>query len=629
MAEDKKERDKEGLIKDVTGDKNSDLNVIELLDPEMIGRKGLPIPLTGKKIDIGPDVEELQKSKIKEMADHENYNRPASHVIKDTTATIAPYLVDGITYGLVKAGTKSAAKKSGTRTLNRILDKVSAGFGKIKSYDRAQKLGDPEIVKKAKQVERLNNEIVTADRQVNNAVYGVYDDVISKITNGKKLTKKQAYKLYDAIDVLRHNRDDVREDLTERVANALKDVMEKDGLDIYGFSDPYELIEFMSSNPTEAERMLNDLRSIRELEGGYNYISPAQADKYAKKANKKVNKSASKAVKELKNNETSNAVNKIKEAVYNGSGSPYSVGRLPSDAEKAHARAAILKSMKKNNKDYSLFQRLMDPKDPIYKTLTANSKDIINSDSAIRGYIDRGMSYQEAVQSKLLDMAFEHADKDYWEQLAKLSVRDDVTGDFQKIINKHPFRNADGTLKPEDEIIKAISKDPSYEEMAKIFIEKELKLADRANLYSTVKAAEKTSIPLLGSFVERTIKNNKENAKAYDPFTKKAIDFLPTELQPFNPKLVSDPIDKVFHNIGDIFSLTHDTDPSRFSEQQLKDIRTSLMEVAHDIGYENPNQIKVLSDVDMLKLLNSIGANKYGYDVRKRVSGRINELLGD
>lgn len=616
-----KKKEKEAKMRAEGKDPENKFGVLDVLDPE----SGI------RKAPVGPSIEELQESKLASMLDH-NDERPASHKVKDAVAFTGPYVASGITKDATKAITKAASKVANSRVVNSMLDNALKGIGKISDLDRAAKLGDPNIVSSAKNAEKLRDEVSTARNLYYNALYGHYPDEIKNSLKGKKLSKKALESMKKAANMAELDADAAAETLRKKlvsthaesiaapknapiVANAQGkfDLNNADDLFEYSFTNPDKVRKNLAENKKTKQVIDSTAKKAGNLTEEYNELT------------KKTNSDAYKnLIKELKKGNVDALKAALKEA--NDIGDVEKLianGRDISTAEKTKLRQSLIKDSHKNYKANNLFSHIMDPNDPLYKHIEKNADEIHKSDSLIQHYLDEGMSVQEAIQTKALDFIFNNADQNYIQEL--YTIAKGGQGDLNRVLRSHPFRNLDGSLKSSEEILKAIYKDPFYEELLKGLIKTELQFPEKAANYALAKSIEAGTVPLLSSYITRRAESNKNNLT--DPFNKKSIDFLPHDMQPWNPKLEMNYADRFIGNAADMLLSPHSANPNRYTTAQKDLYRKAMVLAAEDLGFENPSQIEGLSDREMLALINKIGDGKYGYKVQDAVKQYRDKLI--
>lgn len=591
-------------------------------------------PQTGlRKVPIGPSMEELQESQLAADLDPD-YKRPVSHIAKDTIATTGPALASLASKVAIKPIVKAVGNKAVSNTVKRILKNAEEGVGKIRNYNKASKEGSKEIYGAAKSLDRLNREIDDATRQIGNMKYGLYDNTIknlTEVTKGKRLTDKELDKLYKMVDLLYYQKDISRNDFFNDLYKILEEELGpiKDGKfasgsgRLYDFTSEKDLFDLAYKDPDVARKILRTWDETEELAKKSNKSDLTKMYNKAEDALwKKTHKNLAKDLDRI-NLETT--VSKLKDAdIYGDIEKTIKKGSLPSEKEKIRIKNAILKSAKKTGKENTIFERLMNPRDPIYKLLLENSDDLVRSDDTILKYIKEGMSFQEAVQNSALDVIFNSADREYVKALVDLANGKSAM-DIDSILSKHPFRNLDGSIKSEEEIIKAIRKDPFYEELVKGYIDKALMLPKRVEKFANVKASEGAAGLLLANYTNKMLKDSVQNAKMTDPFSKNSV--LPPEMQPWNPDLEMDYTDRFWGNVGDILDINWSGSPHRFTTRQKELYRKAIIPVAEELGFENPEQIKALDDREFKELINKIGDLKYGREVIKKVKANLDDLL--
>jgi len=591
-------------------------------------------PQTGlRKVPIGPSMEELQESQLAADLDPD-YKRPISHIIKDTIATTGPALASLASKVAIKPIVKAVGNKAVSNTVKRILKNAEEGVGKIRNYSKASKEGSKEIVGAAKSVERLNHEIADASRQIGNMKYGFYDDTIknlTEVTKGKRLTDKELDKLYKMADLLHYQKDVSKDGLFSDLYKILEEELGpiKGGKfasgsgRLYDFTNEKDLFDLAYKDPDVARKILRTWDEAEELAKKSNKSNLTKMYNKAEDALwKKTHKNLAKDLDRI-NLETT--VSKLKDAdIYGDIERTIKKGSLPSEKEKIRVKNAILKNAKKVGKENTIFEKLMNPNDPIYKLLLENSEDLVRSDDNILKYIKEGMSFQEAVQNSALDFIFNSADREYVNALVDLANGKNAM-DIDSILRKHPFRNLDGSIKSEEEIIKSIRKNPFYEELIKGYIDKTLMLPKRVEKFASAKASEGAAGLLLANYTNKMLKDAAQNAKMSDPFSKKSV--LPPEMQPWNPDLEMNYADRFWGNVGDILDVNWSGSPHRFTTRQKELYRKAIIPVAEELGFENPEQIKALDDREFKELINKIGDLKYGREVIKKIRANLDDLL--
>ena len=273
------------------------------------------------------------------------------------------------------------------------------------------------------------------------------------------------------------------------------------------------------------------------------------------------------------------------------------------------ARSEILSKLKKNKDYIKTFDKMLNPKDPLYKAL-AESDGSIAYKSVLADDIKKGMSVTEAIQDKALQRVIDNYDSEYIEYLNLILDYDVAPSDLKGIgkipdPTKSPLRNADGTLKNIDELAEFLTKDPLYKATIDEYIRG---LTGNANTFMKTGAIKGAALPLLARYAEREIKSNIANG--YDPFDKK-LDFeLPANMKPWDSSTEFSVSDKLKDNASTFFGINFDQDPNRFSTKQLNDLRQALLNANEKVGKWNPTQIEGWSDREILRLIKEIGNGK-------------------
>ena len=600
MAEDKKEKDPENKY-----------NITDVLDWESAVRK----------LPVGPSIDELQESKIKSMMGGES--RPASHVVKDTVATVAPVLPEILAPVLAKPLAKFKESKAVSRTLDRILD-LARQKAHIPSYKEASKIGE-EAFEAAKKVGTVNDELTSARRLVNNANIGVYDNEAQAILGNAKLSAKEKKALDKGIKSL--------EKESEQSKKVLKDALYGDHPQTEGgFNiDLRDLLTF-ARDETAMDRQVFEELNEKILNGTITTNDEffKELKKYEKIENKNAKLAKKSLIKDLNEDVENEAAEKLAKTGPTGPTVKKKNVNVHYKSIGDKERSNIMRAMKKSKNYNKTFEKLINPNDVIYKQLAKKDPKIVASDRAIADYVGKGLSVPDAIQAKALDLLFERADSPYKDALVALTRADDSTYSRRAIeaqLKKHPFRNIDGTLKAEDEIVDMISKDPFYKEIIDGLVNQELQMANRIEARSTAKAIESAGLPLLGVFTKRAI--DKGTHKLPDTFNKNSEDILSDDYKPYDPKLEREKGEQVFQNLLSMFSLNHSKDPSRFTTKQLSNMKDALIEANKELHLWSNPQIKGLSDGEVLDLINSIGANKYGYSAIEKVNKAYDKIIGE
>ena len=643
-----------GIDRETKENKENNVNAWDLLDTQTGARKVLP----------GPSMTELQESQLKKIMDPD-YKRPISHTIKDSVATVGPAAVSAATKVVSKPLTKAISNSATKSTVNTILDKISKGIGKIANYNMGAKLGSDDVVELAKKADAASHKSLAADAEVasktvtKKAQDAMADHMLESIPekewpgymNKPYIYDKDIEKLKDAAKLAKYQKDYATGDLTFALYDILKDEFgDVKGIvanadKTYDLESMADLFELAFQKPDKLRSILDDWSTMEKLSKeapdiqNLTDLYKAHSDELWGNANKNLKKKLNiEEVESFSDFMTQLARDQkyFKEHGEFPQVNPFALihkdiaeesikkGRTLSNKEKARVQNALLKAAKKRYKGHSLFEKIMNPKDPIYKSLVEKSDEILDANAGLIEYMHKGDSFEEAIRNSLLDYVFDKADDNYRAALYEISKGTEYP-DFDRLLKEHPFRNPDGSIKSEADIIKSISNDPFYEKLVNEFMENTLKMPARNELLSKVKSTELSSIPLLANYVTRTAKNSGVNK--YDPFNKKSIDALPPELQPWNPDIESTYTDRFWENIGNVLGVNWSGDPNRFTKSQLKMVRQALVDVAKETGFENPNQIEALSSSEVLTLLRKVGNGKYGEDIMKKVSSVANNMI--
>lgn len=637
---------KKGIDKETKENTENNLSGWDLLDTQTGARKVLP----------GPSMTELQESQLKKIMDP-NYERPITHALKDTVATVGPAALSAATKIVSNPIIKKVGKAATKSTVNTILDKISKGIGKIANYDIGAKLGSDNTVKLAERANKANRKnteaakelAINMEKKLAQDKMGVAEKDWPNLIGHEYIRDKDIKKLKDAANLAEYQSNYASSDLKA----ALYDILKKEFGDVKGivanadktydleylkdlyelaFKDPDKLRKVLDewSTMEKVSKETSDVSNLTDLYNAFN-------DELWSKSNKKLKKDLNMKEFEDLNDFMTSVKQELdsfkkrgelpsKNPLMNRAIAEESIkkGRLLNNKEKARVQNAFLKAAKKRYKGHSLFEKMMNPKDPIYKALVERSDEILDANAGLIEYMHKGDSFEEAIRNSLLDYVFDKADNSYRSALYDISKGTEYP-DFDKLLKNHPFRNPDGSIKSEADIIKSISNDPFYEKLVNEFMENTLKMPARNELLSNVKSAELSSIPLLANYITRTARNSGVNK--YDPFNKKSIDVLPPELQPWNPDIESTYTDRFWENIGNVLGINWTGDPNRFTKSQIKMVRQALVDVAKETGFENPNQIDALSSSEVLTLLRKVGNGKYGEDIAEKVRSVANNMI--
>lgn len=601
---------------------------------------------------IGPSGEELAKSAMDRILYKEP--RPASHVAKEVAAPAVEKVIQdatGATLGKIFGkATGKAAIKNAEKAAMKTAKKAAKNSAAVKY---ASKLGGEATQKAVKNVKVTQKAAETSKKIADEATHAATRTVDNVVRQGghkaseayksaAELAKhaKDAFKLAqgeadDAINILSDIYNDFPSEalrnkygskvikagdkyieVSKRLKNAgdigeeLLETAKKTKLDLTS-----DFVKKYTSNFTDYDKMNelidNALQINSLLKQGIDLDAlPEALQKQISTMNKAIDagtealtKDLGAAAKKTSDKMSTEAIEEAGKALADNAGRSAALGKkvfgkgpilisIGKDKE-----SAILSALKKNKKYSKTFEHLINPTDPIYKKLVANS-DLAEKQLGLAALMQDKMDVIEAIQEKALLETLDHYDHRYISYIKKASMG--------KVADKIPaskIRNADGSLKAVDEIVDFLVNDPRYAETVSKYVEE---ITGNAGLFSTAKAIEGAGAAILGNWAKNAIQHGINNN--YDPFGPETFDKKNNY-----PEVEFGKARKGWEMTKDMFSLNMYTDPTKYTEKQLSDLRDAALLAAEDTEDYTQDQVEGWSDAELLNLAGMIGQDKFGY----------------